>query len=998
MSEHHGSSSPEETSSEHGSASVTSFDDGEPTILPTYHHLKETPIWPRPAADNETAPIFPYSLLSACSAQGRAVSMCQYARSVTSQDIASSAKGPPSHKRSTSSSNGIGEGVPRDNRTPALSHRMKHDKSILALAVSAQYIFAGTQGGEILVYSLDTYERRRVIQAHKGSVLGLCLSQDQELLFSSATDPIINVWCTSGFRHLYALWSPYDIGDIFCVAYSSFHRTVYLGAQNTSIQWYDLKEKDARPRPTLASHPSQRKNRFFDSLGPGGAQTPKPFGADSKPRDAIGGQELQIDSQDIYQFAHFGYVHCMLLGKGILPEAPSEEVLVSGGGDGRILLWRIDPTRGGLITNICALEDGREEGESILSLAREGSFLYSGRFDGEVNVWDLETRQLVRSLKANTGDVHTLTLGAGVLFAGGKSGIMHKFNEHYETMSTFKAHNGLILASAYTTYKDKPTLVTGGNDNTIVIWEVRDCAEPMAAARRSNNDLMVESLSQFVNFRTVSSLPKYRADCRRGASYLRSVFQNFGAVTEMLNTSEPYNPIVFAKFRGNPATAASRKKILFYGHYDVIPAENEHGKWKHDPFSLTGEGGYLYGRGVSDNKGPIMAAIYAAHELANEQSLDADIIFLIEGEEESGSRGFEKAVQAKKDLIGDVDWILLANSYWLDDHVPCITYGLRGVIHATVQVESEHPDLHSGVDGSALLDEPLKDLVMLLSKLTGRHGKVQIPGFYDPILPLAEGEKELYTEITQTLLRNNPDLGDPEELAQSLMRRWREASLTIHRFQTSGPENSTIIPRLAKAALSIRLVPNQEASEVAASLQSFLADEFENLDSKNKLKVTIDHQAEPWLGDYTNEIFQTLEQAISDVWSPTLPTRRPSQANALTQHSSPLSPIKSSPATSNTLANGSDPDLPSSRPSTSHNTIEDELDTEPVKVKPLFIREGGSIPSIRFLEKEFGAPAAHLPCGQASDSAHLDNERLRLVNLFNSKKIFKRVFWELPRR
>lgn len=59
--------------------------------------------------------------------------------------------GPPSHERSTSSSNGIGDAVPRDNRTPALSHRMKHDKSILALAVSAQYIFAGTQGGEILV-------------------------------------------------------------------------------------------------------------------------------------------------------------------------------------------------------------------------------------------------------------------------------------------------------------------------------------------------------------------------------------------------------------------------------------------------------------------------------------------------------------------------------------------------------------------------------------------------------------------------------------------------------------------------------------------------------------------------------------------------------------------------------------------------------------------------------------------------------------------------------
>lgn len=1007
MCEHHSSTSPEDSSSERETSSDTTLlqadNVSECCIDDRSDWVTEDSL--SHAAHIAASTFFSFHLISGCSTAGR--DMCQYSRSMTSQEVKKvlGLKAPPLQHDTIMDSNGA-QAPPKPNRIPALSHRMKHDKSILALAVSSQYIFAGTQGGEILVYSLDTYERRRVIHAHKGSVLGLCLSQDKKLLFSSATDPIVNVWCTSTFRHLYALWSPYDIGDIFCVAYSSHHRTVYLGAQNTSIQWYDLKQKDARPRPSLASHPSERKNKFFDSLGPGGAQTPKPSGAD-RPRDAAGGQELQIDGQDIRQFAHYGYVHCMLLGREILPEAPSEEVLVSGGGDGRILLWRIDSAKGGEITSLHTLEDGREEGESILSLAREGSFLYSGRFDGEVNVWDLETRQLVRSLKATIGDVHTLTLGAGVLYAGGKSGVVQKFNEHYETISSFKAHDGLILASAFTMYNDKPTLVTGGNDNTIVIWEVQDCAGPNAVTRKSSNDLMVESLTQFVSFRTVSSLPKYRADCRRGASFLRSVFQNFGAVTEMLNTSEPHNPIVFAKFRGNPATAGSRKKILFYGHYDVIPAENEHRKWKHDPFTLTGEGGYLYGRGVSDNKGPIMAAIYAAHELANEQSLDSDIIFLIEGEEESGSRGFEKAVQAKKDLIGDVDWILLANSYWLDDHVPCLTYGLRGVIHATVQVDSKHPDLHSGVDGSALLDEPLKDLVMLLSKLTGRHGKVKIPGFYDPILPLTEDEKDLYTEITKTLLRGNPDLGDPEELAQSLMRRWREASLTIHRFQTSGPENSTIIPRLAKAALSIRLVPNQEASEVAQSLISFLQSEFDELDSKNKLTVAIDHQAEPWLGDFNNEIFQTLERAIMSVWGLTLGQERRESAPSIRSpdYFAPLSRAagdsstlttksKPAPATSNTLANSSD-----SRPSTSDASTPISASAQfNTFAKPLYIREGGSIPSIRFLEKEFNAPAAHLPCGQASDSAHLDNERLRLVNLYNSKKIFKQVFRELPRK
>jgi di- and tripeptidase len=312
-----------------------------------------------------------------------------------------------------------------------------------------------------------------------------------------------------------------------------------------------------------------------------------------------------------------------------------------------------------------------------------------------------------------------------------------------------------------------------------------------------------------------------------------------------------------------------------------------------------------------------------------------------------------------------------------------MTYGLRGVIHATVQIKSKHPDLHSGVDGSALLDEPLKDLVMLLSKVAGRHGKVEIPGFYDPILPLSEDEKDLYTEITRTLLRSNPDLGDPEELAQSLMRRWREASLTIHRFQTSGPENSTIIPRLAKAALSVRLVPNQEATDVAQSLITYLQTEFSTLDSKNTLQVTIDHVAEPWLGDFNNEIFQTLERAIVNVWGPNLTSRRDSTPAGTSLESATSSgKSRSVPTTSNTLAQSSD-----ARPT----------ESPPPRTKPLYIREGGSIPSIRFLEKQFNAPAAHLPCGQASDSAHLDNERLRLVNLFASKDIFKEVFGELPR-
>ncbi|KFY61999.1 hypothetical protein V496_04761, partial [Pseudogymnoascus sp. VKM F-4515 (FW-2607)] len=105
--------------------------------------------------------------------------------------------------------------------------------------------------------------------------------------------------------------------------------------------------------------------------------------------------------------------------------------------------------------------------------------------------------------------------------------------------------------------------------------------------------------------------------------------------------------------------------------------------------------------------------------------------------------------------------------------------------------------------------------------------------------------------------------------------------------------------------------------------------------------------------------------------------------------------LKPTPATANLLTNGSDH---TSLAEMREPALAGDGDKAPKGRKPLYIREGGSIPSIRFLEKEFEAPAAHLPCGQASDSAHLDNERLRLTNLFKSREIFRKVFVELPKK
>ena len=507
-------------------------------------------------------------------------------------------------------------------------------------------------------------------------------------------------------------------------------------------------------------------------------------------------------------------------------------------------------------------------------------------------------------------------------------------SKKYQCLSKWRAHRGKILASAVTTYRSNQYYITGANDGDISVWSFNDEACSTQAKAERSEDLLFSTLADFVSYKTVSSRPEFAEDCRKGATFLGSLFKRLGGHVEMLSTETAHNPVVYAKFSGK-RESGSRKRILFYGHYDVVAADDRNGKWATDPFTMKGSSGFLYGRGVTDNKGPIVAALYAVTDLMQAQKLDNDIIFLIEGEEEFGSRGFEEAVKRHKELIGEVEYILLANSYWLNDEVPCLTYGLRGVLHATVCVDSPRPDMHSGVDGSHLANEPLTDLTWVLSKLKSPRNKIQIPGFYDSVPAITREEDARFDDIASLMVQNQSVSMD--KLKQSLLARWREPNLTIHQYKVSGPDGS-LVSGHASSHLSMRLVPGQEVDSVAKALTWFLQREFERLESQNKLSVRIDNKAEPWLGDPTNELFRTVGTAIREAWP-------------------------------------------------------DSFDGD---IKgPLYIREGGSIPAIRFLEKEFAAPAINVPCGRSSDAAHLDNERMSVVNLIKAREIFGNVFQRL---
>lgn len=880
---------------------------------------------------------------------------------------------------------------------PELLHSLKHSSSVLALAVSPQHdsIYAGTQDGEIVVWSLSTFHQVQQVQAHKRSVMSLSLSPDGSYLFSSACDPIINVWCPRTLRRLYEIYGNHDVGDIFSTAYSPQHDTLYIGAQNMTIQWVSLSDPSTKVTPDSQRHPDRRSHRFFDSKAIGGTSTPR------RSEDKWGlipraNNVLEIDSGAIRKFAHYGYIYCMLIAKGPTVEVgPEDDVLISGGGDGTIKLWSLgaqgrtdpdDPERAG-IKEIMSL--GADDAESVLSLALDGSFLYAGKLDGIVELWDLDTAQRLRVIKAQNHDIMSLQMGWGYLWTTSADGWANKFStahygkyqhvsrtvaQKYQCLSQWKAHNGKekskILSSACATYKKEQYYITGANDNDICVWNIKDEADPKSGnLSQTEDDVILSALTEFVSYKTVSSRPEFAEDCRKGATYLGALFKRMGGYVEMLSTGESHNPVVLAKFSGKKESADRRKKILFYGHYDVVSADNEKSNWATDPFTVHGANGFLYGRGISDNKGPILAALFAVTDLMQAQKLENDVIFLIEGEEEFGSRGFEQVIKTNKERIGPVDYILLANSYWLDDEVPCLTYGLRGVLHATVCVDSARPDIHSGVDGSYMNDEPLSDLTAVLSRLKGRGNRVLIPGFYDGIPPVTPEEEARYDDIASILLRRSAEAVSETEIKKSLLATWREPNLTIHRYNVSGPEGS-LVSSHANSHISMRLVPGQEVDAMATALTGFLQREFASLGSENRISIRIDNKAEPWLGDPTNDIFRILCEAIVEAWPDCFEPRNDAANIDQSSQSEHGANGKAPPLES--------PELPTSKPK-----------------KPLYIREGGSIPAIRFLEKEFGAPAAHLPCGRASDSAHLANERMSLINLVKAREIFGKVFARL---
>ncbi|KZT09086.1 Zn-dependent exopeptidase [Laetiporus sulphureus 93-53] len=881
---------------------------------------------------------------------------------------------------------------------PKLFHTLRQEQnSVLSLAADASHVYSGSPTGDISVWDKHTLKLKTSLRGHTGSVLALEYAPDKEWLFSASGDSTIRIWSTRSLCPLYIL-NPHgetDAGDLFSLAWSPALRTLYIGCQDTSLQWFTfpvspfpssssfasgstfLDSPDASGRST----PTRRVHKFFDSypqyqrrpadlfarnptcLGcSSGSPPPTPPLTSSSLPSTSGSPSsstqalqrplimLQVPPANVIYSAHYGYIYCMALVPssreasddppfGAEADGEMRDLqLVTGSGDETVKLWQLapgNPTPILLHTFECCTG-------AVLAVAVRGETVFAGCQDGHVKVWDLETRTLVRILiVVENVDILSLSLLHSDLYVCSANGEVQRWSSQFDCTASWKAHEGIVLSSIVTSIPSSPSadadlresdttacsspavfaLVTGANDDNIKIWEVEPpklkLLSPLSLTfdidlGDASNETMVYALSKLVSIPSVSNSLAHREDCRQAAIWLRKCFTQLGAVSSLLPTGDSTNPLVFATFQGTQ-TKRKRPRILFYGHYDVIAAS--HRGWQSDPFTLTGRNGYLYGRGATDNKGPVVAVACAAAELLRRRALDLDLVLLIEGEEEAGSGGFAETVRKNKDAIGPIDAILVSNSTWIAEDTPCITYGLRGVVHCHVEISCKGPDRHSGVDGGATV-EPMLDMLKLLGTLIDGQNRVTIPGFYDSVHPITREEEHLYSVLS----------GITHTPASSLAARWREPSLTVHNVEVSGPRNSTVIPATVKAHVSLRIVPDQDLNTVANALCEHLQWSFEKMHSPNKLKVRIDRTADWWLGNLDDPWFHALEDAVRDEWGQ----------------------------------------------------------------EPLRIREGGSIPSLPYLEKEFSCHALHLPMGQSSDQAHLPNERISLSNLRRGKLVVER--------
>lgn len=462
-----------------------------------------------------------------------------------------------------------------------------------------------------------------------------------------------------------------------------------------------------------------------------------------------------------------------------------------------------------------------------------------------------------------------------------------------------------------------------GSNGSQGVGEEWDVVKAVRSYVDAKSEELVARLAESVAIESVSGDLTRRSSCIKQADWIVDLIAKVGGSSQKVELGYQETedgdryalpPVVFGEFGDGDVRKAT---VLCYCHYDVQPAEMEDG-WESNPWVLTERKGRMYGRGSTDDKGPLLGWLWAVDAYKeNGKVLPVNLKVCFEGMEECSSECLDELLKREAidgGFLDDVDYVVVTDNYWITLHKPCLTYGLRGIASFEVEVRAGSKTLHSGVFGGIVM-EPMGDLVQLLADLV-RDPPQCIKK--ESAKELSEEEAMRYKGIEVDLEQMKEEAGGVKYLkggknvAQVLMNRWRYPSTTIHGIEGaySGSGVKTIIPGSVVGKVSVRLVPDQDPDEVTEGVSQYLRKKFRELNSSNSLNI-ISNGAKAWLADPSGLLYEAGAASIRRV-------------------------------------HGCTPD---------------------------YTREGGSIPVVEILSSTLQAETMLLPLGASDDGAHGENEK-----------------------
>jgi acetylornithine deacetylase/succinyl-diaminopimelate desuccinylase-like protein len=360
---------------------------------------------------------------------------------------------------------------------------------------------------------------------------------------------------------------------------------------------------------------------------------------------------------------------------------------------------------------------------------------------------------------------------------------------------------------------------------------------------------------------SVSADKKFDDEVRNAANFIKEKLITSGAdYAELCETKG--HPIVFAEKLIDP----SFPTVLVYGHYDVQPAD-PYELWDHPPFEPVVKNDRIYARGACDDKGQMYMQGKAIETMMATDTLTCNVKFMIEGEEEVGSKNLEAFVKKEKQKLS-ADVILISDTSIINNDTPSITVGLRGLSYLEVEITGPNKDLHSGVYGGAVAN-PINILTKLIAEMHDEDGRITIPGFYDDVIEYSDKERIEMAQAPFNLNHYKKEL-DIEEVKgekgfSTIERVGIRPCLDVNGIWGgyTGPGSKTVLPSKAFAKISTRLVSNQNSAKITQMIIKY----FEKKAPKSvKVKVTPHHGGIPAVISTSSTGYQAASRAFEQSW------------------------------------------------------------------------------------------------------------------------------------